>query len=284
MGTEMATRADDSTGGDIATVLDMSIGENWRACELLASSELVPKAYQNKPANIAVAAAMGKRIGLDLFSALASIAVINGTPAIWGDGRLAVCQRHPDWRGMSVEWASDGSSVVVTVRRAEGPDVGSYAGRFSLHEAKAAGLLGKAGPWSSYPSRMVELRARSYALRAAFADALMGLADREDMEPETTRPARVYELRPSATIVAPAAAVAEASVRPAEAAPPEVKPEATDDPTTELRAAVKSAGDRGVPRPAVLDALSDLLQRPIHMATDIAPDEMQRAIACVDSL
>ena len=281
MSTELTTtRADDSAGGDIATVLGMSTGENWRACELLASSELVPKAYQNKPANIAVAASMGKRLGLDLFSALASIAVINGTPAIWGDGRLAVCQNHPEWRGMSVDWASDGSAVVVTVRRAEGGDVGSYAGRFSKADAQAAGLLGKAGPWSSYPSRMVELRARSYALRAAFADALMGFAAREDREPETTRPARVYELKPSVTIVTPAATVAQVSAPPAEGE----QAAAPKTPREVFAAAVSGARSRGVDGAVIKSSLSDLLERAVTTMNDVADAELDRATACVDSL
>jgi hypothetical protein len=46
---------------------------------------------------------------------------------------------------------------------------------FSQDDAKTAGLWGKQGPWSQYPKRMLQLRARGFALRDAFPDALRGI-------------------------------------------------------------------------------------------------------------
>jgi hypothetical protein len=42
-------------------------------------------------------------------------------------------------------------------------------------DAKRAGLWTKAGPWQTYPRRMLQMRARSFALRDAFPDVLKGL-------------------------------------------------------------------------------------------------------------
>lgn len=47
--------------------------------------------------------------------------------------------------------------------------------RFSVEDAKRAKLWGKAGPWSDYPKRMLQMRARAFALRDAFPDVLGGL-------------------------------------------------------------------------------------------------------------
>src|SRR5262249_22277845 len=57
-----------------------------------------------------------------------------------------------------------------------------YTAQFSTADAKAAGLLGKTGPWSQYPARMRQMRARAFALRDQFAGVLKGLAIREDQE------------------------------------------------------------------------------------------------------
>ena len=59
-----------------------------------------------------------------------------------------------------------------------------------LDDAKRAGLLGKKGPWTEYPQRMLQMRARSWALRDGFADVLKGLSVREEAQdiPETIEP------------------------------------------------------------------------------------------------
>ena len=54
-------------------------------------------------------------------------------------------------------------------------------GTFSKQDAMAAGLWGR-NAWKTYPNRMLQVRARSFAIRDAFPDALMGLAVAEEME------------------------------------------------------------------------------------------------------
>ena len=46
---------------------------------------------------------------------------------------------------------------------------------FSMEDAKRAGLAGKQGPWAQYPKRMLQMRARSWALRDVFPDVLKGV-------------------------------------------------------------------------------------------------------------
>jgi hypothetical protein len=154
-----------------------------RAAEMLAVSAMVPKAYQGKPGDIIIAAAMGDRLGLDLFSSLAGIACINGRPCIWGDAMLAVCQRHRDWSDFAETFEGDPSDDKYTAlcsvtRRGREP----YVMSFAIWEAKHAGLWGKEGPWTNTPKRMLQMRARAFALRGAFADALAGFHAREEYE------------------------------------------------------------------------------------------------------
>jgi hypothetical protein len=76
--------------------------------------------------------------------------------------------------------------------------------RFSMADAKRAGLAGKAGPWTQYPGRMLTLRARGFALRNAFADALRGLITAEEAQDypvvvEPQKPVTVTQAKPEAT-------------------------------------------------------------------------------------
>jgi hypothetical protein len=57
--------------------------------------------------------------------------------------------------------------------------------RFSMVDAKRAGLAGKQGPWTQYPRRMLQLRARGFALRDCFPDVLKGWS--RPKRPRTTR-------------------------------------------------------------------------------------------------
>ena len=61
--------------------------------------------------------------------------------------------------------------------------------RFSVADAKKAGLWGKSGPWSQYSKRMLQLRARGFALRDAFPDVLKGLVTAEEAQDYPTTPA-----------------------------------------------------------------------------------------------
>lgn len=52
---------------------------------------------------------------------------------------------------------------------------------FSMGQAKRAGLLGK-GPWRQYTERMLQMRARGFAARDSFPDALSGMVIKEEAE------------------------------------------------------------------------------------------------------
>src|SRR5690606_41914131 len=59
-----------------------------------------------------------------------------------------------------------------------------------MADAKTAGLVGKQGPWSQYPKRMRQMRARGFALRDMFADVLRGMPVAEDLQDMPTEPMR----------------------------------------------------------------------------------------------
>lgn len=162
--------------------------EAMKFCELMANSDLVPNGYKGKPGNIMVAIQMGQELGMTPMRALRSIAVINGRASMWGDDVLAMVLASP-----VCEYVREGESTekegICKVKRKGGEE---HVSRFTLEDAKRAGLLGKQGPWQASTARMLKLRARGFALRDVFADVLAGLVSAEealDIPPPVEEPA-----------------------------------------------------------------------------------------------
>ena len=148
-----------------------SLDEAIKAAELLAESTFVPDEYRGKPGNILAAAQMGAELGVGWMQALQNIAVINGRPCGWGDLSLALCMRHPDYEDCIEEYDEDTRTAKCTAKRARRMDV---VQSFSWADACQAGLHEK-NTYQKYRRRMLQMRARSWALRDQFPDAFKGL-------------------------------------------------------------------------------------------------------------
>ena len=148
--------------------------------KIIARSDLAPKDYRGKPENTMVAIMMGQEIGVSPMQAVQGIAVINGRPSVWGDLLLALCRAHPQCQGIdeSLEYDNAGN-VIAAVCKARRNNH-QQERRFSVEDAKRAGLWTKDGPWKQYPNRMLQMRARGFCLRDVFADALRGLSCAEE--------------------------------------------------------------------------------------------------------
>lgn len=142
----------------------------------LADSDLVPKDFKGKPANCLIAMQWGAEIGLQPLQALQNLAVINGRPALWGDAVIAIVRGSPLCE--YVQESDDGKMATCKVKRRGEPE---QVRTFSMDDAKAAGLMGKQGPWTQYPKRMRQMRARAFALRDVFPDVLRGLPVAEEL-------------------------------------------------------------------------------------------------------
>lgn len=154
-----------------------NLAEAMKMAEILADSSIVPKDFQGRPGNVLIACQWGAEIGLQPLQAMQSIAVINGRPSIWGDAMLGLVQGSGALEDITEEVSEDGQIATCTVkRRGKSP----VTRQFTMEEAKTAGLKGKTGPWQQYPRRMLQLRARAFALRDTFADVLRGVAIAEE--------------------------------------------------------------------------------------------------------
>ena len=154
----------------------------YRIANMMSKSDMVPRAYKDKPQDVLIAMEMGVSLGLGPLQAVQNIAVINGKPCLYGDGMLAVCSGHPEFENIEEEPIIDDKAKTVgyqcTVKRKNRSPV---IQAFTIEQAMAANLWGKAGPWKMYPDRMLQMRARGFALRDSFADALGGVRMAEEV-------------------------------------------------------------------------------------------------------
>lgn len=232
----------------------------FRFAKAVAVSGLAPKGIET-PEAIFVALEMGLEVGLPMMAALQNIAVINGRPAIWGDAQLAVV-RSTGELVLFEEWYeekgkrlprnpsafTDDTAAVCRVQRS-GYEPAETA--FTVADARRANLWGKAGPWTQYPARMLKHRARSFALRDQFGDALRGLRTVEEVQDDPVSTAR--NVTPSAPLFQ-APAIPAPEPEPELAAHPE--PDPTPQPASEP-AEVAGPSELDEKRLAIRDAFAD---------------------------
>jgi len=178
-----------ASGGRVAAIVPQTYEDVWRLAGAIAASKMAPKAYKVDPRaeaspfsqeKITVGIMHGMEVGFTPMASLQSIAVINGMPSIWGDGMLALVKSSGLLEEIR-EWIEgDGTGLVAhcwVLRRGQKNPTEQT---FSMAEAAKAGLMSKEGPWKTYTRRMLQMRARSWALRDEFPDVLRGLVSAEE--------------------------------------------------------------------------------------------------------
>jgi hypothetical protein len=160
-----------------------SLAEAMEYSKMIANSSFCPSAMKGKPGDVIIAMQLGAEVGLSPMQALQNIAVINGRPSLWGDAALALVLSSPhyishrEWTEGSIKEGNLTAYCGITRKYSE-----EYIKSFSQADAERAGLWKKAGPWTQYPERMLQMRARAFAIRDKFADALRGINVAEEVQ------------------------------------------------------------------------------------------------------
>lgn len=184
-----------------------NLAEAMEFAKIIASSDMVPKDYINKPGNVLVAVQTGAELGLKPMQSLQGISVINGRPGVWGDAMWALVLSHPEYED-SIEEKTDTHCTVTLKRRNRSAVVVTY----SMDDAKKAGLAGKQGPWQTAPKRMLQMRARAFAARDLFADALKGIKSIEELRDYPSDERVEHDITPAPAAAAVTAAPARAEL------------------------------------------------------------------------
>lgn len=245
----------------------------------LAESDLVPKDFKGKPGNCLIAMQWGSELGLKPLQSLQNLAVINGRPALWGDAVIALVLASPVCEYVTED--DDGKTAYCRVKRKGAPE---QVRTFSVEDAQKAGLSGKQGPWTQYPKRMRQMRARAFALRDVFPDVLRGLPvaeELEDMERSQQQPQAEKSMGP-AEVVQPEWP----ADRWATGLPKWLKGIAEGKPLDEVLAWLKSKGAVTAEQEKQLREEAAKLQQPAATATDapqVDPEKLAADMqACTD--
>lgn len=197
--------------GDEGYIIPKTVEEAARLAKAVIIGGFAPDSYKDKsgiidPNKVMLGIMSAMEAGLQPLYGLRQIAIINGRPTIWGDAAMALVQSRniiDDYEEEQVgtmpttsdlsKWSDDYGWKVTIKRKGQ---KGSYVGIFTVGMAKRSRLWmhPKKDPWREYPDRMLKIRARAFALRDGFADALAGLAIREEVEDYAEQPERHVEI------------------------------------------------------------------------------------------
>lgn len=237
-----------SAGGNVMAIVPQTFEETMRIARAVCASGLAPAALIGKLAGddaaaaVAVAIMSGAELGLKPMVSLRSFTVINGKPALYGDGLINVIRQSgrveylrtgcDEINGKMIGWCEAKRNDTGEEKRVE----------FSQDDATRARLwddrptikkqvwengqkvwrdnVPNDAPWYRFPKRMLAWRAAGYCLRELFGDVLGGIRD----EFEVREIADMEEMR-DVTPPAQAAAKALPPKPPAPPAPPSAKAE-----------------------------------------------------------
>ena len=175
-------------------IIPKTVDEALTISEILAKSDLVPKDFKGKPQNVFVAINWGLEIGISPMQAVQNIAVINGRPAVWGDAALALVrgsgllekleETQTETEAKCIIKRKGEKEVEYTFSRTDAERAGLWDNRASI-ESYGKQIKNPA-PWHRYPKRMMQMRARSFALRDKFTDVLKGIGIVEEEKDKPT--------------------------------------------------------------------------------------------------
>lgn len=199
------------SGSTARAIVPTSIEEAHRMSKAIAMAGWAPRSYLRDSRNpaqgydeakIMVGIMHGLELGLTPIAALQSIAVINGSPSIWGDGALAIVQASGLLEDFAEEPIYENNKIIgyrcTAVRRnIKTP----FVQVFTLNDAERAGLLTKQGPWQQYQARMLQMRARAWTLRNGFSDVLRGLSIAEEAQDFIAIDTRQAKTKPTTKVI-----------------------------------------------------------------------------------
>lgn len=162
-------------GPQLKTMADV-----WSVAQMYHAANMMPQNVKNAQQLLVILMA-GSELGFGPTWALRNIAAFNGQALLHSDGPISLVMRSGqlEWQRSGYE-GKDGTDAYAAWFEVKRKGVNEPIRRtFSIGDAKTASLWGKA-IWKQYPTRMLMMRARAYALRDLFADVLGGIGILEE--------------------------------------------------------------------------------------------------------
>lgn len=202
------------TSAGVGALIPQDIDQAFRLASAVHKAGLAPYGMDT-PEKCFIAIATGLEIGVPPMQAIQGIAVIGNRPCVWGDTLIGVVRASPKCEWIR-EWIDgEGDDMVahcIASRRGEDEPVERT---FSVEDAKRAGLwdirprvtrknrgggtyeAANDSPWFRYPKRMLQMRARAWCLRDAFADVTKGIGMAEEARDTPRDPEDARDVTPA---------------------------------------------------------------------------------------
>lgn len=152
-----------------------TVDDQFRLAKMYLTSKVLPARFNSAEMIVTALHFAREHFPGTPLTALRQTAVINGTPCFFGDLPLALVQRSGLMEIMNETFEGDvkleSLKATCLVKRKGMVEIKR---EFSISDAKRAGLWAST-TYQKYPSRMLQMRARSWALKDGFADILAGL-------------------------------------------------------------------------------------------------------------
>lgn len=157
-----------------------------REAKVYSQSSLVPKDYQDNPANCLIALNMAKRIGSDPLMTMQSLYIVHGRPGWSGQFLIATFNQCGRFTAMRFEWqgkqgSKDWGCRAFAVERATNEKIIGPWVTWAMVEAE--GWSKKAGSkWLTMPEIMFTYRAAAFLVRTHAPEIAMGLQTAEEAQ------------------------------------------------------------------------------------------------------
>ena len=171
------------SGGKPMPIVPQDYDGCYRMAQVLSASNMTPKGVDVNDTCVAIM--MGMEIGLTPMNAIQNIAVINGRPSIWGDAAMALVRGSGLVEYIEENQFEENGKKVATCKVHRKGEPNAHTVKFTQQQAITAGLWG-GNVWKKYPERMLQMRARAYALRDVFPDVLKGISIAEEVRDYST--------------------------------------------------------------------------------------------------
>ena len=140
------------------------------ASKLSKAGDMIPAHYKGDPYKIFAALMLGDELGLKPMQALRSIFVVNGKPALYGDAQLGLAMNTGELEDIKEFFDNENNAHCIVKRRGYSAVERIYTQEDKKHNANNGNAV-----WKAHERRMMQMRARAFALRDSFADILSGI-------------------------------------------------------------------------------------------------------------
>lgn len=158
-----------------------NVQDVWNTAVFMCNSGMVPDSYKDNgkfsPAKVAIALIKGLELGLSPTVSVQRMYVVGNQPTVYGEAVIGLLLESGKLEDFSEtfegEYPNDDFTAVCTMKR-KGIAT-AMTKRYSVADAKRAGLWHKKATWTASDKVMLTYRPRGFCARSLFGDVLMGL-------------------------------------------------------------------------------------------------------------